>query len=163
MSFQTTNKTTGKHWIVHTPSFQIRGFMETTARKLKKTHNTIRPPKTWSTCTYWQAKPLLCLTRMTFSNVEKWRGKLWRNYINYRRGKTSFHREIDGHSVPIGPWFPDSCSSCTQVRKMVEINFMPHSPTKSASLKTCRHSTDTTPTPMWTMGHWTKWPLLLLW
>lgn len=40
----------------------------------------------------------------------------------------SFHREMDDYSVPIGSWFPDSYSGCTQVKWEVGMNFMPHSP-----------------------------------
>lgn len=36
ISFQTTNKTTGKHWIVHSPSLQIRGFSENYSNRIKK-------------------------------------------------------------------------------------------------------------------------------
>lgn len=129
-SFQRTNKTSGKHSLVQKPSAQIRGFSNSNKNKLKKKKkNKIRSSKTWSTCTYWQDKPLLCVTRIIFNNMEKWRGQVQSSDSNYKREKAAFHREIDGYSVPIGLWFPISCSCCTQVKWVVGTYFMSCSPT----------------------------------
>lgn len=142
ISLETTNKTTGKHWIVHSP-FQIRGFPENYRKKKKKRRRRISDLP--------RPDPHVLAGRLDLCSAwQEWLPVMWRSEGGSCGGttstteekKNSFRRSIDGYSVPIGSWFPDSCSGCTQVKWVVGMNFMPHLPTKSASVKRCWHYSD---------------------
>lgn len=71
-SFQTTNKTSGKHSLVQKPSAQIRGFSKNKERKLKKEEKEQDQISQDLICMYLLAgQASASLTRITSNNVEK--------------------------------------------------------------------------------------------
>lgn len=162
--FQTTNKTSGKHLLVQKPSAQIRGFCKN-KKKIKKRRKRARSDLPRPDPHVFTGRPSLCSASQELFLVT-WRsegGKVRSSYLNYRREKTTFHREIDGYSVSIGSRFPPSCSRCTQVKWVLGRYFMPHSPTPNLPQARAAHALYShycalwaTPTLIGTTGHGIK-------